>query len=147
MAIFVFVIGHAFDLFVNCWIIMWRQNIKQSILSTGTLIISFLTTLLFITGLSIWSDTWRSDNGWNPKDKRLETADIFYSLASLLCFFSFTHVLRAFRKLGTMELSLTAMLEDVLYIAILVIYFFLPFVTAILKLYSFYAVSKKKIIP
>lgn len=143
VAVFLFVAGHALELFLKCW--NWRHSVARHLLTIDTLI-STLTTLLFVAGMSIWIYTWNIQ-GWNPKDIRFRIADSFYCVASVLCFFRFTDVFSASRKLGKMELSLTAMLEDVFYFAILVCFVFLSFATGIRKLYSFYAVAKKRNTP
>ncbi|CAH3166782.1 unnamed protein product [Porites lobata] len=100
----------------------------------------------FITAFSIWITRWDKLHRWQPSDKDYQSVDVFYSLASLLSFFKLAHYLKAHHTLGTLNLSLYMMItKDVIYFAIIfVMLLYIPFATALEKMYSYYVVDSVK---
>ena len=105
----------------------------------------YVTTVLFVVSCGLWISAWiRNKDTWNPKDKMFQDSDIIFSVASVMSFLHLTFILRAHRGLGALEISLTNMLEDVFYFAVLFFFLFLSFATGIRKLYSYHASATNK---
>ena len=120
----------------NCeckWPLSWHMFLR------------YVTTVLFVLSYGLWASAWkRNEDTWNPKDKMFQDSDIIFSVASVMSFLHLTFILRAHRGLGALEISLTNMLEDVFYFAVLFFFLFLSFATGIRKLYSYHASATNK---
>lgn len=99
--VFVFVVTFLLRRLVSFWLYLqtlstipryqrnWRHFFPEPLTS-----VECASLLCFITAFSLWITRWNQLHGWRPSDKYYQFVDVFYCLASLLCFFKLAHYLK-----------------------------------------------------